>query len=325
MRAILLIFTIVIVGCNKKQNNRYYRAPAVLDSLAKQFVRHAAERGHSIDLGASGLTLQFGKLESTENGQCDPSSFPKNITIDSTKWKLYSPAFKEYIVYHELAHCLLNRKHIEDNVLELGQCRSWMRKDNGQCSIDFLSKSWRAYYIDELFYPDLPKPNWYRTEEKLIPYPERKKIKSIQLNSYRYIKDSISLYLADDWIIEARLNYRQQEPGGGIMLLLGNVVMQGSYKSLYPIRKEIILETSIERFDPSKSLKSPQVFSLFFNGSSEPSNELLFAIQKRNRTVFFFINHQLKHCMEAEGWEKYIELYFSMNSNSCTLEIFQLN
>lgn len=68
MRASLLIFTIVVAGCNKK-NIHHYQAPAVLDSLAKQFVRHAAERGHSIDLGASGLTLQFGKLESTENGQ----------------------------------------------------------------------------------------------------------------------------------------------------------------------------------------------------------------------------------------------------------------
>jgi hypothetical protein len=56
---------------------------------------------------------------------------------------------KEYIVFHELGHCVLNRPHTEDSFSN-GVCSSIMRSGNGGC-YDYYNRFTRQYYVDELF------------------------------------------------------------------------------------------------------------------------------------------------------------------------------
>ena len=264
MRRWLLIIGAIFAACDTKQVAYTFQAPTALDSLANQFVSNAAIRGRKIDLTSSQLTMLFGKLGATENAHCSPSSFPKTITIDSAKWISYSPAFKEYIVYHELAHCLLNRIHIENNALELGECRSWMRKDNNECMIDFLDKTWRGYYLDELFNPGISLPIWYRSHEKSTTLTEGTLIAAFHPNEFEYMLDSIELLKETNWTIRATVQHKIPE-ACQMILWFDNIVIEESFTSLYPIEKRFVEKIAIDRFDPLRSWQQMPVPPFFIH------------------------------------------------------------
>ena len=322
MRLWLLIIWAIFAACGNKQVAHTFQATAALDSLADQFVADAARRGHKIDLASSGLTMLFGKLGPTENAHCSPSSFPKTITIDSAKWESYSPAFKEYIVYHELAHCLLNRTHAENNALELGECRSWMRKGNTECMVDFLDKTWRGYYLDELFNPGTGLPNWYRPHEKSINLTEATLIASFHPNEFGYRLDSVELLRDANWTILATVQHNIPE-ACQMILWFDNIVMEESFTSLYPIEKGFVEKIAIDRFNPVRSWQQMHVSSLFSYISSEPSKEILISVEREDQSIFLFVNHQLRHCYAMTDINQCLNLHFAMKGNSCSLEIFQ--
>ena len=84
-------------------------------------------------------------------GQCSYGRFrnPRLVTIDASFWRRSSDRFKEFIVFHELGHCYLNRGHLE-SAFSNGVCVSIMRSGVGDC-FDNYHVNTREYYINELF------------------------------------------------------------------------------------------------------------------------------------------------------------------------------
>lgn len=116
----------------------------------RSFEDEASERGHAFDLRELNIN---GAIETiTEQGvagYCEYGSHIDNqIAIDDNFWNRASDAFREFVVYHELGHCVLHRGH--DETTANGICQSIMRSGTTSCN-DNYNTATRPTYIDELF------------------------------------------------------------------------------------------------------------------------------------------------------------------------------
>ncbi|MEM6724425.1 MAG: hypothetical protein AAF598_10335 [Bacteroidota bacterium] len=119
-----------------------------------QFEQEAAVRGLFIDLAEAEIEGQIAEIhEDGVAGQCAYSSAAPNlVTVDEGFWSEANDLFREFIIYHELGHCVLDRGHREDADGN-GTCVSIMRSGLEDCRDGYTSDT-REQYIDELFFPD---------------------------------------------------------------------------------------------------------------------------------------------------------------------------
>ena len=118
----------------------------------ERFEIEAAERGINIDLVTRRITGEISDLEEEHvAGQCTTfGNFrPGRVTVDVEFWNATNDLFKEFIVFHELGHCVLDRGHREAT-LSNGRCASIMRSGTLDCR-DNYNLATRAAYVDELF------------------------------------------------------------------------------------------------------------------------------------------------------------------------------
>ncbi len=108
------------------------------------------QRGMDIDLVQAEIQ---GYMRSIDDrgvvGQCIENSTSKSIVIDVERWQSLDQLEKEFIVFHELGHCYLDRGHI-DNKDTNGSCLSMMHSSATVCDITYNSNT-RKTYLDELF------------------------------------------------------------------------------------------------------------------------------------------------------------------------------
>ena len=120
----------------------------------QRFEEQAAARGYVINLNELELTGELEDLPGENvGGQCTwHSNNPNHITIDEPLFNDLSDLYREFIIFHELGHCVLNRDHRED-VDQNGSCISLMRSGLGTCHDNYHNGT-RHNYIDELFDPN---------------------------------------------------------------------------------------------------------------------------------------------------------------------------
>jgi len=120
----------------------------------ERFEEEARERGERVDLVTARIS---GKIEAIDQehvaGLCTTfgNARPGSVTIDAEFWSRAGDLFKEFIVFHELGHCFLDRNHREDAFSD-GRCVSIMRSGTLDCR-DAYNVASRVNYIDELFEP----------------------------------------------------------------------------------------------------------------------------------------------------------------------------
>jgi hypothetical protein len=156
-----LIFVVVISSCSKE---KVQVIPNEFREYVDMFFEEGNQRGLNTNLDEVNLTIQFGSLNGSTAGQC---SFQSNtITIDQDKWNSMIEEKKIWLIFHELGHCILNRQH-KNNTTDNGECVSIMKgtENNFECSLNYYSQKWWKYYLDELFEPSSPIPNWYSLYE----------------------------------------------------------------------------------------------------------------------------------------------------------------
>ncbi len=123
-------------------------------SLQEYFDRFAGEgalRNVVVDYEASKVSGYI-RLITSPNviGQCahDPNQ-PGTVIIDRAYWNIATDLEREFLVFHELGHCLLNRDHLDD-ADNKGNCISIMTSGSSQCKINY-NQSTRERLLDELF------------------------------------------------------------------------------------------------------------------------------------------------------------------------------
>jgi len=157
--SILILFVFLLLqGCKKDDSianepiqRTFQNIPEPLWDHFERFEIAAFERGYNIDLNALNLTAEIVEIErESVAGTCSYGSHgPRHIEIDQTFWNQSSDLFKEFVVFHELGHCVLFRGHRED-VNQDGTCASLMRSGLEECQDNYHLVT-REEYLDELF------------------------------------------------------------------------------------------------------------------------------------------------------------------------------
>ena len=122
------------------------------------FEEAAAERDIEVNLGSMVLSASISELEPDGTaGVCHfDSEAPERVIVDRETWDAVSETLREYIVFHELGHCVRYRGHLEDTD-DFGRCVSIMASGVEGCRPNYNANT-REAHLDELF-----DEQYYRT------------------------------------------------------------------------------------------------------------------------------------------------------------------
>lgn len=118
----------------------------------KAFEEEASARGLDYDLNSLDLSGEVAAIsDDGVAGSCQYGSHITNhVTIDKEFWNAASTNTREYVVFHELGHCVLLRGH-DESTNSGGFCLSIMASGTGDCMPTY-QQSNRATFLDELFF-----------------------------------------------------------------------------------------------------------------------------------------------------------------------------
>jgi hypothetical protein len=151
---LLLVVTLGLASC---KNSSEHRVDSEFAVYVQRFQDEASKHGKNLDLINGGLIIEFANLKDGVAGLCHYEK-PIRIEIDKTNWDAISKyadadLMKENLLFHELGHGFLGRKHL-NSTLENGDWKSIMcggDKVNGRSwNINYHGMR-RPYYVDELF------------------------------------------------------------------------------------------------------------------------------------------------------------------------------
>jgi len=154
MKFLQIVFVIfLIASCTHLEEDPVLFYPNVdkeLWSYFSSFEQEAKIRGIQADLKLAEITGVITSIaDDGVAGTCQFGSHIAHVTVDQDFWNSASPLFREYVVYHELGHCFLNRNH-NDGQDSQGNCVSIMQSGLSGCLISYRLQN-RAHFIDELF------------------------------------------------------------------------------------------------------------------------------------------------------------------------------
>lgn len=166
-RFFILISSVLILFFIVSCKDRYeYRVGEPFVEYLQRFELEAGTRGKKIDLQSTGIIVEFADLKENQAGLCHYEK-PIRIEIDREYWdtiskKLGADLMKENLLFHELGHGILDRRHI-NTTLPNGDWKSIMcggdKVDNRSWNINYRAER-RQYYIDELFDESTPMPSF---------------------------------------------------------------------------------------------------------------------------------------------------------------------
>ena len=125
----------------------------IIKPHVESFVAEARARGISVN--TSSLKIMFLDIETSGRTQTVTNTIL--INPNGHGWK-YNP---EAVVFHELGHLYLKRDHLNKNVNKF--CVSIMSNQDDpvyDINMDDRLYNRRLYYVDELFNPKTPLPEW---------------------------------------------------------------------------------------------------------------------------------------------------------------------
>lgn len=151
----ILVF-MLITSCKKDEiltetSDPLIHVDVALKPYFVRFDKEAKARGIVVDLSSHPLTGIISDIPTTRViGQCSYSNdTPYKVTIDKPFWSKASDLGKEFVIFHELGHCVLGRPH-DESVDNRGFCLSIMRSGTGTCRDNYSSIT-RKRLLDELF------------------------------------------------------------------------------------------------------------------------------------------------------------------------------
>ncbi len=147
----MLLGPLLILVSSCKKERQYPVVDPSLQQYYDSFQEEALKRGIEIDFVNSPIEgIIVDDLEDSISGQClhSESSWHR-IRINRKSWTLYSHLKREFLIFHELGHCYLDRRHLDDRDDD-GVCESLMHSGSSACFLDYNATT-RKRYLDELF------------------------------------------------------------------------------------------------------------------------------------------------------------------------------
>ena len=167
-RKFLIACLILILGCGKK-SEFVYDVPFEFEPIVKRFISEAKARG--INITITNLIIKRDSILSSvlcgmSNTISSVNNVQKVISI-AVPYCWQNEVQLEALIFHELGHCILGRQH-DNSLMPKGDPKTIMYPDNialyspcfynlgNPCDLSYR----RPYYIDELFNPLTPVPDW---------------------------------------------------------------------------------------------------------------------------------------------------------------------
>jgi hypothetical protein len=146
-----LLLGSLTVACEKESSSPALTVDEAFQPYFEAFEAAGAARGLSIDLNSEDIGAVFSEdLEAQTAGKCTSfSSGARIIYIDESSWGGRTEMEKEFLIFHELGHCYLDRVHL-DEADENGFCVSIMQSGKGDCVGRYTVVN-REGLLDELF------------------------------------------------------------------------------------------------------------------------------------------------------------------------------
>lgn len=117
----------------------------------RSFALEGELRGRSIEWSNEKIATEFVDNASDAIGTCLTYEDGTHlINVDRSYWAVSSDLEKEFLIYHELGHCLLERSHTNIKN-QRGICQSIMNSGENICTINYNINT-RSDYLDELFF-----------------------------------------------------------------------------------------------------------------------------------------------------------------------------
>lgn len=167
LKSLLLVAIILLFAC-KKDKDFVYDVPQEFEPIVQRFISEATARGHPVTINNLIIKYDLSNTSfcATSNVITSGNDVQKIISIKSlTCWQ--NDVQLETIIFHELGHCILGRAH-DMTLMPKGDPKSIMYPDNATLyspcvypigsPCDLLYR--RNYYLDELFNPATPLPDW---------------------------------------------------------------------------------------------------------------------------------------------------------------------
>lgn len=169
MKRIFIILTILIfIGCSKDPYEEYditnkETANFIFEPYFDQFKKEADKRGY--DFTDYEIEFYLANINGKSVGGLGSSS-KNEIIIDRDYWNLIDSEQKAFLIFHELGHVILHRKHTNKQT-ENQECLSFMRDrtNSDKCQMDYYSSLWREFYFNELFDENTTLPDWYKNNQ----------------------------------------------------------------------------------------------------------------------------------------------------------------
>ena len=155
MKYILLIFSLMTIGCAKQVTN--FSVDPALMPYYEAFVKEGQDRGNN--QATNDLSMNFGETTGNVIGYCRrQESYNWNLLTKETVstpvvvvkpswWKNATEASRRELVYHELGHCLMDKDHNNQKSM-YGQPESIMYPIHIGGSF---FQTWERNYLDQLF------------------------------------------------------------------------------------------------------------------------------------------------------------------------------
>ena len=144
---------IIMIGCEKDEPH-VVEVDSRLQIYFDRFAEEAASRGVTVDYASIEIEGKIENITGGNNifGQCQTNSALANtLIVDLNFWNGSNDIEREFVIFHELGHCYLDREHLDDSNDD-GICISMMHSGSGGCTNAFNSST-RSEYLDELFNP----------------------------------------------------------------------------------------------------------------------------------------------------------------------------
>jgi hypothetical protein len=153
MRALIAITAFLVVSCDVYYDIKPSYVHPELQPYVDSFKHEAQIRGISLD--TDGLVVDFGDLD----GEAGTSyQGRRKVLIDRDKLHDYNA---EELVFHELSHVLLKRGHDNQKIGKRNLIVKSLMHKNESAGYEYEGLSYRReYYINELFNPSTPAPEW---------------------------------------------------------------------------------------------------------------------------------------------------------------------
>jgi len=150
----ILISALIITACNSGEENLIVVENYIevdLQQYFDSFKVEAAKFGISVDYQAQRVDGYIRNINDRGvAGQCQTFEGGLSaVIISPSYWNSIEGLQREFLVYHELGHCILARDHLDEPNAD-GTCKSLMSSGSEDCFLNYNNRT-KEEYLEELF------------------------------------------------------------------------------------------------------------------------------------------------------------------------------